>query len=156
MKKVINYILLSAIMVTFLPYSTLAATTNVGVNITGEVSIEVVTTISADITLDLTTGETTPTYMEIRNNSMVPVSAKITNISTTSEGAPSTFVKADDKEWINLSKTDTKKYVNFNIIGEGQNVSAQDILPNTEINLGTLDVKSSSEYDCPETGLCMV
>lgn len=136
MKKVINYIMLSAIMVTFLPYSALAETTNVGVNITGETSIEVVTTISADITLDLTTGKTTPTYMEIQNNSMVPVSAKITNISTSSEGAPSTFVGASDKDWASLNKSDTKKYVNFNILKEGQNVSAQDILPNTEIELG--------------------
>lgn len=138
MKKVINYLLLSAIMVTFLPYSALAETTNVGVKITGETSIEVVTTISTDITLDLTTGNTTPTYMEIQNNSLVPVSAKITNISTTSEGAPSTFVGVDDKDWMNLSKTETKKYVNFNILGEGQDISAQDILPNTEIDLGTL------------------
>lgn len=99
MKKVISYIMLSAIMVTFLPYSALAETTNVGVNIKGETSIEVVTTISADITLDLTTGETTPTYMEIENKSLVPVNAKITNISTTSEGAPSTFVGANDKSW---------------------------------------------------------
>lgn len=144
MKKVINYIMLSAIMVTFLPYSALAETTNVGVNITGETSIEVVTTISADITLDLTTGKTTPTYMEIQNNSMVPVSAKITNISTSSEGAPSTFVGASDKDWASLNKSDTKKYVNFNILKEGQNVSAQDILPNTEIDLGTINLSENS------------
>lgn len=154
MKKVINYLLLSTIMVTFLPYSALAETTNVGVKITGETSIEVVTTISTDITLDLTTGNTTPTYMEIQNNSLVPVSAKITNISTTSEGAPSTFVGFDDKDWMNLSKTETKKYVNFNILGEGQDVSSKDILPNTEVNLGTILVNTSlgadtcSEFPC--------
>lgn len=145
MKKIVSYIILSAIMVTFLPYSALAETTNVGVKITGSASIEVVTTISADITVDLTTGTTTPTYMEIQNNSLVPVSAKITNITTTSEGAPSTFVKASDKVWNNLSKADTKKYVNFNIIGEGQDVEAKDILPNTEIDLGTL---KASIYGC--------
>lgn len=138
MKKIVNYILLSALMITFLPYSALAETTVVGVKVTGSASIEVVTTISADITVDLTTGKTTPTYMEIQNNSLVPVNAKITNISTTSEGAPTSFVKASDKEWNNLSKEDTKKYVNFNILGEGQDVKAQDILPDTEIDLGTL------------------
>ena len=145
MKKIVSYIILSAIMVTFLPYSALAETTNVGVKITGSASIDVVTTISADITVDLTTGTTTPTYMEIQNNSLVPVSAKITNITTTSEGAPSTFVKASDKVWNNLSKADTKKYVNFNIIGEGQDVEAKDILPNTEVDLGTL---KASIYGC--------
>lgn len=147
MKKVINYLLLSAIMVTFLPYSALAETTNIGVKITGETSIEVVTTISTDITVDLTTGKTTPTYMEIQNNSTVPVSAKITNIKATSEGAPSTFVKSEDVNWESLSKADTKKYVNFNILGEGQNVSSKDILPNTEIDLGTLNAQTSLGYD---------
>lgn len=43
-----------------------------------------------------------------------------------------------------LSKTDTKKYVNFNILKEGQNVNAQDILPSTEIDLGTLDLLKNS------------
>ena len=147
MKKILSYIMLSAIMVTFLPYSALAETTNVGVKITGSTSIEVVTTISADITVDLTTGTTTPTYMEIQNNSLVPVSAKITNISTTSEGAPSTFVKASDKEWNNLNKEDTKKYVNFNIIGEGESIIAKDILPNTEIDLGTVGAKGTTSED---------
>lgn len=144
MKKVLNYILLTAVLGTFLPYSALAQTTDVGVSITGSVSIDVVTTISANITLDLTTGETTPTYMEIQNNSSVPVNAKITNISTTSEGAPSTFVGQHDKDWLSLSKTDTNTYVNFNILGEGQNVidMPKDILPNTEVDLGTL-----SSYD---------
>lgn len=139
MKKLLNYILLTAVLGTFLPYSALAQTTDVGVNITGSVSIDVVTTISANITLDLTTGETTPTYMEIQNNSSVPVNAKITNISTTSEGAPSTFVGQSDKNWKNLSKEETSTYVNFNILGEGQDVSAQDILANAEIDLGTLE-----------------
>lgn len=139
MKKVLNYILLTSILGTFLPYSALAQTTDVGVSITGSLSIDVVTTISADITLDLTTLETVPTYMEIRNNSSVPVNAKITNISTTSEGAPSTFVGAADKDWNRLSKDETNTYVNFNIIGSGQNVEAQDILPNREIDLGTLN-----------------
>ncbi len=156
MKKVLNYILLTAILGTFLPYSVLAETTNVGVNITGSVSIDVVTTISANITLDLTTGETTPTYMEIQNNSSVPVSAKITNISTTSEGAPSTFVGQHDKDWLSLSKTDTNTYVNFNILGEGQNVvdMPKDILANTELDLGTLN-SSQAEMACSNTtGIC--
>lgn len=152
MKKVLNYILLTAVLGTFLPYSALAQTTDVGVNITGSVSIDVVTTISANITLDLTTGETTPTYMEIQNNSSVPVNAKITNISTTSEGAPSTFVGADDKDWYNLSKEETSTYVNFNILGEGQNVMPKNILPNTEIDLGTLDLLSSSISTYADTG----
>lgn len=154
MKKVLNYILLTAILGTFLPYSALAQTTDVGVNITGSVSIDVVTTISADITLDLTTGETTPTYMEIQNNSSVPVNAKITNISTTSEGAPSTFVDFMEKDWYNLSKEETSTYVNFSILGEGQNVTAQNILPNTEIDLGVLSGNvdiggfACGEYPC--------
>lgn len=152
MKKVLNYILLTAILGTFLPYSALAQTTDVGVNITGSVSIDVVTTISANITLDLTTGETTPTYMEIKNESEVPVNAKITNISTTSEGAPSTFVGVWDKNWGNLSKEETSTYVNFNILGEGQNVQPKDILSNTEIDLGTFSGNYGIGGDVPASG----
>ena len=146
MKKVISYILLVVMMASFLPYQALAQTSEVGVNITGSVSIDVITTISADITLDLTTGETTPTYMEIKNQSEVPVSAKITNISTTSTGAPSTFVGTYQKDWSNLSKEETRTYVNFNILGEGQSVTAQDILANTELDLGTLAGFNGNEY----------
>lgn len=156
MKKVISYILLVVMMASFMPYQILAETTNVGVSITGSLSIDVVTTISADITLDLTTAKTSSTYMEIKNQSNVPVNAKITNISTTSTGAPSTFVGAHEKNWNSLSKEDTSTYVNFNILGEGQNVTAQDILANTELDLGTLDKKSDEETTCPTTGLCMI
>lgn len=154
MKKIISYILLVVTMITYMPYSVLAQTTDVGVNIVGDISIEVVTTISADITLDLTTGERTPAYMEIVNNSIVPVSAKITDISTTSEGAPSTFVGANDKDWDSLSKGETSTYVNFNILGSGQNVVAQDILADTEVDLGTLkEMLPEGSYACDE--LCL-
>ena len=140
MKKILNYILVTAILGTFLPYSALAETTNVGVNITGSVSIDVVTTISTNITLDLTTGETTPTYMEIKNNSLVPVNVSITDISA-SQGAPNQFVKQTDKDWNNLNRDDTEYYVNFNILGEGQNVKPKDILANTEVDLGVISEK---------------
>lgn len=147
MKKILNYILVTAILGTFLPYSALAETTNVGVNITGSVSIDVVTTISTNITLDLTTGETTPTYMEIKNNSLVPVNVSITDISA-SQGAPNQFVKQTDKDWNNLNRDDTEYYVNFNILGEGQNVSPKDILADTHLYLGILDSKSLAGKDC--------
>jgi len=144
-------------MITYMPYSVLAQTTDVGVNIVGDISIEVVTTISADITLDLTTGERTPAYMTMENKSFVPVSAKITDISTTSEGAPSTFVGANDKDWDSLSKSETSTYVNFNILGSGQNVVAQDILADTEVDLGVLNSGLNiGGFACGENTPCYI
>lgn len=144
MKRIISYILLIATIATFMPYSALAENTSTVT--TDNTTIEVETTISTNIKVDLTTGKVTPADMTLKNNSSVAVDVKITNIapSSTTTG-PNTFVGANDKNWKKLTYEETKKYLNFNIKPKGTTETPKDILANTNLDLGTLYKKDNTD-----------
>lgn len=117
-----------------------AADTTLGVEITGETVLDVVTTIKANVKVNLTDTTTSSAYLNIVNNGNVPVQAKITNISSLTEGAPSNFINADENNSMkNAGINDTTSKIGFQITNYRANFIDQNIQPDTEIDLGVIN-----------------
>ena len=136
-KKIIASLLVLGTALSTMPV--MAEDPTVGVKITGNVAIDAVATIKADINVDVNKGTANSTYLEIKNNSNVPASAKITNITSQTPGAPSNFISADENASMSSAGIeDTKSKIGFYVTNHTHQFEGKNIQPSTEVNLGNL------------------
>ena len=143
MKK-LNLLLITAILFTFLPINVAAETVDVGVTITGELVIDVVTTINTSVKLDVAKKKTIPVYMHAENHGNALVAYKIVDIEAVGVDSPSTFVAygqtgpVEGKNWSTLTAAETKQYIAFGISKTGSSEDYISIMPDQELVLGTM------------------
>lgn len=139
MKRRLKLILVSTMILSMLPTQVFAESVNVGVEITNIPTIDVVTTISSNVIVDIQNGISYPTYLDIHNKSTVPIDVYVTDIEALDTDIPSTFLDYNSEEALSLQNAtveDTKSKISFGIEKSYNNyISVQ---PDTSTLLGTI------------------
>lgn len=141
MKK-IRLLLTLLLVVSFLPLNVLAEEINVGVNIEGQLIISAVTTINANVVVDVNNKTVEKSFVTVANTGNTTLNFQIVDIAPADENSPSNFVPfgqsgpVEGKSWNTLLESDTKNYISFGISQGDTNY--QSILPDTPVNLGNI------------------
>lgn len=137
MKKNLKIIMAFLMGICIFPMDIFALQQDVSIKVKGSVSIQAVTTISSDITIDMEERSTSDAYIELQNKSTIPLNVKITDIESLSAGAPSDFVDTDTFLG-DAGVEDTQSKIGF-AISKNEDINDKvAILPDTEIDLGVV------------------
>jgi hypothetical protein len=153
MKKNTIIALTLSMLISFFPINIFANDVNVGLEIEGEMVISAITTISANIKLDVNTRESTTSYLRARNTGNVDLDFSIIDIAPSGVDIPNIFVDYSTiqpvigKEWLQLNEEETKQYISFAVSKDEWNF--QTIMPDTAIKLGRIFSYQDIGYDNP-------